>query len=132
MKCHRAWLESGIRPTLKNSTSAIVSALATISHLRASETLSGTVTAFLAPLMVATLTAWFDSQYERCRKEFDHWFVDGDTVFTLGTLYGVDNEGEKFEGIRFLDVHTVRDGKIVDKVVFNDLSEAGIVDYDEL
>lgn len=86
---------------------------------------------FSGPDAGEEMTAWFDAQYDWCRKEFEEWYVDGETVFTLGTLYGVDNVGEEFDGIRFVDIHTVRDGKIVDKVVFNDLRESGIVDYDE-
>lgn len=75
---------------------------------------------------------YFDAQYTWCDKEFERWHVDGNVVFTVGTLHGTDNDGEEFEGIRFIDVHTVENGRIVRKEVYNDLSEAGIVDYGSL
>jgi len=78
------------------------------------------------------MVEYFDSQYEWCKKEFEEWYEVGNTVFTIGTLYGVDNDGEEFEGIRFIDIHAVKDGEITRKLVFNDLSEAGIVDYDDV
>lgn len=78
------------------------------------------------------VVAYFDAQYEWCRKHFDEWYVDGNTVTTIGRLYGVDNNGDEFEDVRFVDIHTVEDGKITRKIVWNDLCEAGIVDYDAL
>jgi ketosteroid isomerase-like protein len=87
---------------------------------------------FSGPDAGERMIEYFDSQYEWCDKDFQRWYVDGETVFTIGTLHGTDNDGEEFEGVRFVDVHQVRDGRIVHKDVFNDLAEAGIVDYDAL
>ena len=55
--------------------------------------------------------------------------VDGDevVVYVFGTLAGVALNGTGFAGVRFLDRFTVRDGLIVDQMVWNDLAETGVV-----
>ncbi|WP_417599596.1 nuclear transport factor 2 family protein [Pararhodobacter oceanensis] len=52
-------------------------------------------------------------------------WVEGDDIHVLisGTLYGAWPDGTKFEGIRFIDVFILRDGKIVQQDVWNDTGE---------
>lgn len=87
---------------------------------------------FEGPDAAEEMVAYFDSQYEWCNKNFELWWETDDAAIVFGELYGVDDEGEEFDGVRFIDVHVVSDGKIREKYVFNDLSEAGLVDYDDL
>ena len=56
--------------------------------------------------------------------------ADGSTeqvVTSIGTLYGEKLDGTPFEGIRYIDVFTIRDGRIIRQEVWNDLAETGIV-----
>lgn len=46
---------------------------------------------------------------------------DGTVVYCFGTLYGEFADGRPFEGVRFIDRFTVRDGRLVDHRVWNDL-----------
>jgi ketosteroid isomerase-like protein len=48
-------------------------------------------------------------------------------VTSIGTLYGEKLDGTPFDGIRYIDVFTLRDGRIVRQEVWNDLAETGIV-----
>ena len=48
-------------------------------------------------------------------------------VTSIGTLYGEKLDGSPFDGIRYIDVFTIRDGRIVRQEVWNDLAETGIV-----
>ena len=55
---------------------------------------------------------------------------DGTTeqvVTSIGTLYGEKLDGTPFEGIRYIDVFIVRDGRIVRQEVWNDLAESGVL-----
>jgi len=55
---------------------------------------------------------------------------DGTTeqvVTSIGTLYGEKLDGTPFEGIRYIDVFTVRDGRIVRQEVWNDLAESDVL-----
>ena len=45
------------------------------------------------------------------------------TVYSLGTLYGAWPDGTAFEGNRYVDRFTVRDGLIVSMEVWNDSAE---------
>jgi ketosteroid isomerase-like protein len=48
-------------------------------------------------------------------------------VTSIGTFYGEKLDGSTFDGIRYIDVFTLRDGRIVRQEVWNDLAETGIV-----
>ena len=64
--------------------------------------------------------AWVKKQMERLDV------VPGDgftTVYSLGTLYGAWPDGTPFEGNRYVDRFTVRDGLIVTMEVWNDSAE---------
>jgi ketosteroid isomerase-like protein len=52
-------------------------------------------------------------------------------VTSIGTLYGEKLDGTPFEGIRYIDVFTVRDGRIVRQEVWNDLAETGVLQTTE-
>lgn len=68
------------------------------------------------------------TRYEWATKEFDRWIVSGSTVVSIGTLSGVDNRGAAFEGIRYVDVYEVVDGRIARLDIWNDLFVAGVVE----
>lgn len=78
-----------------------------------------------------TLEALVESSRRRYRsalKHFDRIDVadNGDgscTAYVFGTLYGELLTGEKYEGIRYIDRFTVRDGRLVDMMVWNDMAE---------
>ena len=67
-------------------------------------------------------------RYEWATKEFDRWITAGPHVVSLGTLYGVDSEGEEFDGVRYVDVYEVRDGLIHRLDIYNDMTAEGVVD----
>lgn len=71
--------------------------------------------------------AFLDSRYEWVDKTFDRWIEVGPYVVSVGTLYGVDNDGDEFEGVRYVDVYEVRDGAIERVDILNDLAVAGVV-----
>ncbi len=51
---------------------------------------------------------------------------DAQTVLSMGELYGVDTQGHPFEGVRYVDFFVLRDGLIVEQLVWNDMAIAGI------
>ncbi|KAB1198093.1 MULTISPECIES: nuclear transport factor 2 family protein [Haloferax] len=66
-------------------------------------------------------------RYEWAAKEFDRWIEAGDTVVSIGRLYGVDNDGIEFEDVRYVDVYEVRRGLIQRLDIWNDLAVDGVV-----
>ncbi len=71
-------------------------------------------------------------RYQWVKKTFDqvdHFQRDdgAELVYIMGTLYGVNNHGIEFEGIRYIDRFVVREGKIVEQHVWNDLAESGVL-----
>ena len=76
---------------------------------------------------VSELAAWGAGRYRRVGKRYERFDVaaadDGAIVYCLGTLHGERLDGTPFEGIRFIDRFTVRDGKLVDQLVWNDIAE---------
>lgn len=80
---------------------------------------------------VEALVASASGRYRRALKDFDRFDVapqaDGSVVvYCFGTLHGEWADGTPFSGIRYIDRFTVRDGKLVDTYVWNDLAEAMI------
>jgi ketosteroid isomerase-like protein len=67
-------------------------------------------------------------RYERATKSLDRWIESGSTVVSIGTLSGVDNRGEAFEGVRYIDIYEVADDRIERLDIWNDLLVAGVVD----
>lgn len=64
---------------------------------------------------------YLDPRYEWATKEFDRWIESGSTVVSIGTLSGVDNRGNAFEEIRYVDIYEVVNGRIVRLDIWNDL-----------
>jgi ketosteroid isomerase-like protein len=71
------------------------------------------------------LVSHMKPRYRGVRKRIERFdqAPDGkDTVvYCFGTLYGEFADGRSFEGVRFIDRFTVRDGRLVDHRVWNDL-----------
>lgn len=67
-------------------------------------------------------------RYEWAAKEYDRWITAGPHVVSLGTLYGVDSDGEDFDNVRYVDVYEVRDGLIRRLDIYNDLAVDGVVE----
>ena len=65
------------------------------------------------------------ASYRNVKKVFErfdeHETPEGTVVYSFGGLRGEWPDGERFEGVRYLDRFLVRDGKIHDKKVWNDL-----------
>lgn len=78
---------------------------------------------------LAELIAWAQPRYKSVAKtytRFDQAFNDdGTVVYCYGTLSGEWLDGRAFADIRFIDRFTIRDGKLADQTVWNDLAEAG-------
>lgn len=70
---------------------------------------------------------WLAPRYRWAEKAFDEWIVDGHRVVSRGTLYGVATDGERFEGVRYVDIYEVVDGRISRMDVYNDLLVEGVV-----
>lgn len=74
------------------------------------------------------LVAWSKDRYKFVRKTIDsvHEVAEkeGAMVYCTGTLAGEWPDGSHFSGIRFIDSFAVRDGKLAEQKVWNDLAEA--------
>ncbi len=79
----------------------------------------------------AEMVAAAQGRYRWVRKTFDHLesFVSGDQtiVFVTGSLYGVNNHGVEFSGVRYIDRFALEGGLIVSQEVWNDLAETGVL-----
>ena len=62
-------------------------------------------------------------RYRSARKRYEHFDAVGDKVYCYGTLFGELLDGTEYSGIRFIDRFTVKDGKLVDQKVWNDMAE---------
>ncbi len=73
------------------------------------------------------MIAWAAPRYRWVAKRYDRFDEapgDGETiVYCYGTLYGEWPDGTPFEGIRFIDRFIVRDGKLAEQLVWNDMAE---------
>jgi ketosteroid isomerase-like protein len=65
------------------------------------------------------------SIYRSVKKVFErfdeHETPAGTVVYNYGGLFGEWLDGEPFAGVRYIDRFLVRDGRIVDQKVWNDL-----------
>lgn len=71
-------------------------------------------------------------RYRWVKKTFDdvESFTRADgaaVVYITGTLYGENNHGVAFEGVRYIDRFAVVGGKITAQHVWNDLAESGVL-----
>lgn len=68
---------------------------------------------------------WVDkhrTEYEAFRD------ANGDlVVWSMGTLYGENNAGVRYDGVRYVDRFRLRDGRIVEQRVWNDLEISGVL-----
>lgn len=101
----------------------------------------GTVDELFAPEAVITLPGarfdgedpatamleWLEPRYEWAEKSFGDWIETDDRVVSQGTLYGADNDGNRFEDVRYVDVYRVKDGRITRVDIYNDLAAEGVV-----
>lgn len=76
------------------------------------------------------LVAWARPRYRWVKKRYDRFdevpaaAPGGESVvYCFGTLYGEWPDGDAFENIRFIDRFTIRDGKLADQRVWNDIAE---------
>jgi ketosteroid isomerase-like protein len=73
------------------------------------------------------LLAWAGPRYRFVRKTYERFDTcteaSDSVVYCFGTLGGEWPDGTPFSGIRFIDRFTVRDGRLVDQTVWNDLGE---------
>lgn len=72
------------------------------------------------------LVEWAKGRYRSARKKYERFDSAGDVVYCFGTLYGELLDGTPYSGIRFIDRFTVRDGKLVDQNVWNDMAESAL------
>ena len=74
------------------------------------------------------LVDWARPRYRFAKKRYERFDEAPDeettVVYCFGTLSGEWSDGSTFEGIRFIDRFTVKEGKLVDQMVWNDLGEA--------
>jgi ketosteroid isomerase-like protein len=70
---------------------------------------------------------WLEPRYEWAEKRFDEWIEVGTHVISQGTLYGIDNDGERFEDVRYIDVYLIEDERIARVDIYNDLAAEGVV-----
>ena len=62
-------------------------------------------------------------RYRSARKTYERFDTAGDVVYCFGTLSGELLDGSPYDAIRFIDRFAVRDGKLVDQQVWNDMAE---------
>lgn len=82
---------------------------------------------FSGPDAPGEFLAFLAPRYEWAEKEFDRWLESGAEVVSIGTLSGVDRAGDAFEGVRYVDVYEVVDGRITRLDIWNDLAVEGVV-----
>ena len=70
---------------------------------------------------------WAELRYRWVKKSYDHFdpliSEEGFIVYCFGTLYGEWLDGDEFSNIRLIDRFTIKDGKITEQMVWNDLGE---------
>ena len=73
------------------------------------------------------LIAWSRPRYTTVGKTYDRFDeVSGkeeSIVYCFGHLHGEWLDGRPFSNIRFIDRFTIRDGKLTDQMVWNDMGE---------
>ena len=69
------------------------------------------------------LVASAKERYRSARKTYERFDCSASEVYCFGTLHGELLDGTAYSGIRFIDRFTVRDGKLVDQQVWNDMAE---------
>jgi hypothetical protein len=71
------------------------------------------------------LVAYWQRMYQSVHKTFERFDSvpsdDGTVVYCFGRLHGAFANGTPFANIRFIDRFTVRSGKLIDQMVWNDI-----------
>jgi ketosteroid isomerase-like protein len=79
------------------------------------------------PSKLEDLVEWSKTRYKSAHKTFDGIDEietdDGMIVYIYGTLHGERLDGTPYSGIRYIDRFTIRNGKIADQSVWNDMAE---------
>ena len=70
------------------------------------------------PVRAASIYRWVKKVFERIDE---HETPAGTVVYNYGGLFGEWLDGEPFAGVRYIDRFLVRDGRIADQKVWNDL-----------
>lgn len=70
------------------------------------------------------LVEWAKGRYRSAKKTYERFDTFDGGVYCFGTLYGELLDGTPYSGVRFIDRFSVRDGKLVDQMVWNDMAEA--------
>lgn len=83
---------------------------------------------FEGPNAADAMLEWLAPRYVRASKVFEEWIEAGEVVVSRGTLFGVDADGERFDGVRYVDVYRVDGGEIARLDIYNDLAAEGIVE----
>lgn len=65
--------------------------------------------------------------YEWVEKNRDRWIETEEYAVSIGTLYGVNADGEPFEDVRYVDICRVQDGEIVRLDIYNDSYPDGVL-----
>lgn len=65
--------------------------------------------------------------YEWVEKDRERWIETDEYAVSIGTLYGLDADGEQFEDVRYVDITRVEDGEIVRLDIYNDSYPEGIL-----
>lgn len=69
------------------------------------------------------LVEWARGRYRSARKTCERFDAMREAVYCHGTLHGELLDGTPYSGIRFIDRFTVRDGRLIDQQVWNDMAE---------
>ena len=76
---------------------------------------------------IEDLIAFSAPRYRNIRKTFLRFdespTAEGTVVYSIGTLHGEWPDGTAIDGIRYIDRFTVKDGRLVDQNVWNDMAE---------
>ena len=71
-------------------------------------------------------------RYQWVKKTFDRAEAsqvgDGQVVYMMGTLHGVNRHGVPFSGVRYIDRFVVKNDLIAQQDVWNDLAESGALE----
>lgn len=74
------------------------------------------------------LVAWSHPRYRKMTKRFERFdeaaAPDGTIVYSVGTLHGEWPDGSPIDGVRYIDRFTVKDGRLVNQNVWNDIADA--------
>ena len=78
-------------------------------------------------LNIEDLTKWAKLRYRWVKKNYEHFDPlssdDNIIVYCYGTLYGEWLDKTKFSGVRFIDRFILKDQKILNQMVWNDMAE---------